>query len=265
VSAPALSVRELRVVLGRPPRRIAVDSLSFDLQPGEILGLVGESGCGKTKTAEAVMGLIPAAVGSVRARRLDLCGSALLDLPETALRRLRGRQISMVFQESLTALDPVFRAGGQVAAIFRRHRGMGRKQAGSAALDMLARVGFDDPPRVARLYPHQLSGGMRQRVAIAMAMACEPRVLIADEPTTALDVTTQAQVLDLLTRMARQTGTAVLLITHDLGVVAHYCDRALVMREGRAIEEAPVAALFAQPREPYTARLLAAARGEIAA
>jgi peptide/nickel transport system ATP-binding protein len=262
VSVPVLSVRELAVSLhgGARPHTV-VDAVSFDLHAGEVLALVGESGCGKTKTAEALMGLLPTRLATVRARRLHLGGKDLAGLPESALRRIRGREMSMVFQEPLTALDPVFRAGQQLAAVFRRHRGLNREQAREAALDMLRRVGFPDAAGILRCYPHELSGGMRQRVLIAMAMACSPQVLIADEPTTALDVTTQAQVLAQLTSLANAAGTAILLITHDLGIVAQYCDRALVMRGGRIIEEAPVGQLFASPAHPYTAELLALARG----
>ena len=259
---PVLAVRDLSVLLrdGRQPRAV-VDAISFDLHEGEVLALVGESGSGKTKTAEALMGLVPAAAGSVSARAIELCGTNLAALPEVRLRQVRGRDISMVFQEPLTALDPVFRAGDQLASVFRRHRGLGRSDARRASLAMLERVGFADAEHVLRSYPHQLSGGMRQRVVIAMAMACRPRVLIADEPTTALDVTTQAQVLARLTDMAGEAGTAILLITHDLGIVAHYCDRAAVMRMGRIVEQGDVEQVFAQPQHPYTAALLDAARG----
>ena len=265
MSSAALSVRDLTVTLHAGHRLNAVvDGISFDLLGGEVLALVGESGCGKTKTAEALMGLVPPRLGSVRARRLSLGERDLLALTEPALRRVRGREISMVFQEPLTALDPVFRAGEQIARVYQRHRGMGRRQARSAAAGMLQRVGFADAELALRSYPHELSGGMRQRVVLAMAMACQPRVLIADEPTTALDVTTQAQVLAQLTGLAQASGTSILLITHDLGIVAQYCDRALVMRRGQIVEEAPVGRLFASPAHPYTAELLAAARGEAA-
>ena len=262
MKTPVLSVRELSVSLRHGgERRTVVDAVSFDIEPGEILALVGESGCGKTKTAEALLGLVPAPSGHVTAHSIELCGSNLAALPEARMRQVRGRDLSMVFQEPLTALDPVFRAGHQLATVFRRHRRMDRKEARRASLDMLERVGFADAEHVFSSYPHQLSGGMRQRVVIAMAMACRPRVLVADEPTTALDVTTQAQVLKQLTEMAAEAGTAILLITHDLGIVAHYCDRALIMRAGRIVEQAAVSRLFSEPQHPYTADLLASSRG----
>ena len=265
MSTPVLSVRELSVSLrGSGGHNTVVDAISFDLFAGEVLALVGESGCGKTKTAEALMGLVPANVGSVRAACLRLGDLDLLALPESARRRIRGREISMIFQEPLTALDPVFRAGEQLTTVFRRHRGLGRQAAREAAVEALTRVGFADAELVLQSYPHELSGGMRQRIIIAMAMACQPQVLIADEPTTALDVTTQAQVLARLTSLAGAVGTATLLITHDLGIVAQYCDRALIMRHGRIVEEAPVDRLFAAPAHRYTTELLAAARGEAA-
>ena len=263
MTAPVLSVRELVVTLhGEPQSTALVDGIGFDLYAGEVLGLVGESGCGKTKTAEALMGLLPPEPAMSRTGRILLGETDLAGLPERALRRIRGRDISMVFQEPLTALDPVFPAGDPLMAVFRRHRGMNRRQARRAAMEMLAQVGFADTESVLRSYPHELSGGMRQRVLIAMAMACRPRVLIADEPTTALDVTTQAQVLARLTALAAASGTAILLITHDLGIVAQYCDRALVMLRGRIVEDAPIDCLFDQPTHPYTTELLAAARSE---
>jgi len=264
-TGPVLSVRELKVSLrAGAVSSTVVDGIGFDLHAGEVLALVGESGSGKTKTAEALMGLVPPELGSVSARRLMLAGNDLTRCDEAALRRVRGREISMVFQEPLTALDPVFRVGEQVAAVFRRHRGLNRRQAREAAAGMLSRVGLADRDRIMRSYPHELSGGMRQRIVIAMALACQPQVLIADEPTTALDVTTQAQVLAQLTSLAEASGTAVLLITHDLGIVAQYCDRALVMREGRIVEDAPTGQLLANPMHPYTAELVAIARGEAA-
>jgi len=260
VSGPVLSVRKLSVAMPDAGRLVpVVDDVSFDLQAGEVLALVGESGCGKTKTAEAIMGLLPREFSKVRAECIDLDGTDLLKLPESAMRKVRGRDISLVFQEPLTALDPVFAIGNQLASVFRRHQGQSGAQARQSSIEMLKRVGFPDTERVMRGYPHQLSGGMRQRIILAMAMACRPRVLIADEPTTALDVTTQAQVLAQLIGLGRAEGTAILLITHDLGVVAQYCDRALVMREGKIVERASVQDLFSAPRHPYTRTLLAAA------
>ncbi len=258
----ALSVRDLTVTLGgRNGAEVVVDGVSFDLHHGEVLALVGESGCGKTKTAEALMGLLPA-TAALQASRMALGDVDLARLSEREWQRLRGRDLSMVFQEPLTALDPVLRVGEQLSTIYRRHRGLDRRTALLASAEMLERVGFNDTEFTLRRFPQELSGGQRQRILLAMAMACEPTVLIADEPTTALDVTTQAQVLERLTALARAAETAILLITHDLGVVAHYADRAMVMRRGRILECAPTAELFAHPAQPYTVGLLAAARGE---
>jgi len=235
-----------------------VDSLNFSLHRGEILGLVGESGCGKSITAAALMGLVPSPLGIVEADQIMLGDKNLAQLDEASLRRVRGSEISMIFQEPLTALDPVFSIGSHLSTVIRRHQGKSRHQARLCAVEMLERVGMADADRIMQRYPHQLSGGMRQRVMIAMAMACRPKVLIADEPTTALDVTTQAQVLEQLSELGQSFGTAILLITHDLGVVAQACDRALIMYCGRIVEEATVAALFRAPTHPYTAGLLAA-------
>ena len=261
MSGPVLSIRGLTVTLltGEQTDTV-VDGVDFDLEEGEILALVGESGCGKSKTAEAIMDLLPAGLSHREARRLRLGETELGTLNEAAMRRVRGRDIAMVFQEPMTALDPVFTAGQQLAAVFRRHQGLSRQLARRAAGDLLKRVGLADIDRVLRSYPHELSGGMRQRVLIGMAMACRPRVLIADEVTTALDVTTQAQVLDRLVSLCRELGTAMLLITHDLGVVAQYADRALVMEQGRIVEQAGVKELFAAPQASYTAQLLGLSR-----
>jgi len=259
---PVLSVRNLSVSHFQAGRAsTVVEQISFDLSPGEVLALVGESGCGKTKTAEAIMGLLPRDGWIVRADAIKLDGSDLATLPESGLREVRGRKISMIFQEPLTALDPVFTVGNQLASIFRRHRGKTYQEAQQAAMSMLSKVGFADTRLVLKSYPHQLSGGMRQRVMIAMAMACRPLVLIADEPTTALDVTTQAQVLEQLTRLGQEYDTSVLLITHDPGVVAQYCNRALVMLDGRIVEDAGVKELFSRPQHDYTRRLLASVAG----
>ena len=257
-----LSIRNLSVSRHHPDGPVEiVKQLSFDLGEGEVLAMVGESGCGKSKTAEAIMGLLSGGAWQVRADTLELAGSSLLSLSEAGWRKVRGREISIIFQEPLTALDPVFTAGSQLCATLGRHRGKSRREARESSIAMLQRVGFADPFRIMQSYPHQLSGGMRQRVMIAMAMACRPRVLIADEPTTALDVTTQAQVLSQLIRLGRESGTSTLLITHDLGVVAQYCDRALVMLDGKIVEDATVAELFSRPRHVYTRSLLAAAPG----
>ena len=262
MNPPVLSIRKLSVSTPQQDGLPAiVDQVSFDLNAGEILAVVGESGCGKTKTAEAIMGLLSGEAWKVQADAIELDGSNLAALTEAGWQKIRGRKISMIFQEPLTALDPVFTAGSQLCSVFGRHRGKTGREARESSVDMLKQVGFADPGRIMRSYPHQLSGGMRQRVMIAMAMACRPRVLIADEPTTALDVTTQAQVLSQLTRLGRESGTSILLITHDLGVVAQYCDRALVMLDGRIVEQATVKDLFARPRHPYTRKLLACVPG----
>ena len=258
MSEAALSVQNLCVSLrGAGPARDVVRELGFDLGRSEVLALVGESGCGKTKTAQALMGLLPRDRWRTSADFVLLDGENVATLTDAGMRRVRGRRMSMIFQEPMTALDPVFTVGSQLGAVFRRHFGVSTRQAHGSAGEMLERVGFGDPAHVLKSYPHQLSGGMRQRVMIAMAMACTPRVLIADEPTTALDVTTQAQVLEQLISLARAEETAILLITHDLGVVAQYCDRALVMLDGAVVENAPVTELFARPRHDYTRRLLA--------
>jgi peptide/nickel transport system ATP-binding protein len=262
VSANVLSVRELSVFLREQgAERAVVDGVSFELAAGEVLALVGESGCGKSKTAEAIMDLLPVGQARWEADEIRLGGLDLARLGAEAMRRVRGRDLSMVFQEPMTALDPVFRVGNQLATLFRRHQGQSRRAAEASAEAMLRRLGMPDPAGVMRRYPHQLSGGMRQRVLLAMAMACRPKVLIADEPTTALDVTTQAQVLEDLVRLGTEAGTGILLITHDLGVVAHYADRALVMQRGRIVEQAGVEDLFAAPAHDYTRSLIAAARG----
>ena len=255
----ALSVRNLSVTLqtGMGLARV-VDSISFSLQEGEILGLVGESGCGKSITAAALMGLIPSSAGIVKSDQIMLGDKNLARLSEAGMRRIRGNEMSMVFQDPLTALDPVFSIGSQLSMVLRRHRGENRRQARRSSIEMLERAGMADSQRIMQSYPHQLSGGMRQRVLIAMAMASRPRVLIADEPSSSLDVSTQARILEQLGELGQRFGTAILLITHDLGVVAQVCDRALIMYCGRIVEEAPVKSLYSSPAHPYTAGLLAA-------
>jgi oligopeptide/dipeptide ABC transporter ATP-binding protein len=233
----------------------AVDGVSFDLDRGELLGLVGESGCGKSVTALSIMRLV-APPGRVVGGEILFEGEDLLKFSESRMRAIRGDDVAMIFQDPMTSLNPVFKVGEQIAEALRLHRGMNRKQARAAAIEAMQEVSIPDPARRADDYPHQLSGGMRQRVMIAMALACDPKLLIADEPTTALDVTIQAQILELLNELRRTRELAVLLITHDLGVVAEVADRVAVMYTGRIVEESPVNELFARPKHPYTEGLL---------
>jgi peptide/nickel transport system ATP-binding protein len=233
---------------------LAVDSASFTMAEREVLALVGESGCGKSVTSMALTGLLPANAevsGSVRFAERELVG-----LPENRLSGVRGRDVAYVFQEPMTSLNPVLTVGRQIREVLYRHQRMARSAASRRALELLNQVGIPEPERRLGEYPHQLSGGMRQRVMIAMALACRPRLLVADEPTTALDVTIQAGILDLLRTLSAEIGTAVLLITHDLGVVADIADRVVVMYAGRTIEESTVDGLFASPSHPYTRGLL---------
>lgn len=254
---PLLSVRDLRTEIDSEDGVVTpVDGMSFDLYGNEALALVGESGCGKTLTALSVMGLLPRGRGRVAGGEILFGGENLLEAPAARLRRIRGAEIAMIFQEPLSALNPVYRVGDQIAEVIRTHRAVGRAEAHRRAAGLLEQVGIPDATRRSRLYPHELSGGMRQRVMIAMAIALEPAVLIADEPTTALDATVQAQILELLSRVQRRLRSALLLITHDLGVVADLADRVVVMYAGRAVEQGSVYDLFARPRHPYTAGLL---------
>ncbi len=255
---PVLEVEDLRVRFqrrGEAPT-LAVDGVSFAVAPGETVGLVGESGCGKSVTSLATMGLLPTrgvqVTGSVR-----LDGEELLGASDRKLRKLRGKDMAMVFQDPLSSLNPTVSVGVQVTEVLAQHRGMKGDAAKTEAVDLLDRVGIPDPRRRLGEYPHQLSGGMRQRALIAMSLACSPRLLIADEPTTALDVTIQAQILELLKDLVQGSGTALVMITHDLGVVAGLCDRVHVMYAGRIIETAERRELFARPRHPYTGGLLA--------
>ena len=229
-----------------------IDDLSFDLAPGETLSLVGESGCGKSMTALAIMGLIPSPPGRVAGGSISLAGENLLQASDTRLRAVRGNDISMVFQEPMTSLNPVFTVGEQISETLRRHQGLNRRQAKALSIEMLDAVQIPLPARRINDYPHQLSGGMRQRVMIAMALACRPKVLIADEPTTALDVTVQAQIFDLMRAVGKETDAAIILITHDMGSVAEMAERVVVMYAGRKIEEGYVDDILARPRHPYT-------------
>ena len=256
-SDPILSIKDLVIRFhGEAGVVHAVNGLSLAVQRGEVLGLVGESGCGKSVTALAVLGLLPAPPARVEAGEILFEGRNLLDLDAEALRRIRGDRIAMIFQEPMTSLNPVFPVGTQIAEPLMVHRGLSRTRALERAVELLREVQIPAPEQRIREYPHQLSGGMRQRVMIAMALACRPAILIADEPTTALDVTVQAQILDLLQAMRREHGMAVLLITHDLGVVAQTADRILVMYSGEIVEAASAADMFARPRHPYTRGLL---------
>ena len=238
-----------------------LDEVAFQVRRGETLGLVGESGCGKSMTALAMMRLIPTPPGRITSGRVVLDGKDLLSLDEPAMRHYRGNRISMIFQEPMTSLNPAYTVGNQIGEAVRLHQGLDRKAATEAAVGMLEAVGI--PAARARVhdYPHQFSGGMRQRVMIAMALACKPDVLIADEPTTALDVTVQAQIFDLISDLRERTGTAVVLITHDMGAIAEMADRVAVMYAGRIVEEGSVAEVLQAPLHPYTRGLIACAPG----
>lgn len=257
MSSALLAVDDLTVQFRTASGPIAaVDRLSFAIAPGEVLGLVGESGSGKSVTALAVMRLL-SPPGRIAGGSIRLDGQELTTLPERAMRHLRGRRMAMVFQEPMASLNPVMRVGEQIAEAVRWHEPVSARAARARAVDLLGTVGMPAPGERARAFPQQLSGGMRQRAMIAMALACAPALLIADEPTTALDVTVQAQIMALLGDLRRRFGMALLLITHDLGLVAEQADRVLVMYAGRMVEEAPAVQLFAQPLHPYTAGLLA--------
>ncbi|MGE5147089.1 MAG: ABC transporter ATP-binding protein [Candidatus Eiseniibacteriota bacterium] len=256
---PILRIEDLRThFFTRDGVVRAVDGVSYAVAKGETLAVVGESGCGKSITALSILRLIPSPPGRIVGGAIWFEGRNLLALDEAEMRALRGNRISMIFQEPMTSLNPIMRIGAQLAETLELHQGLTRKQALARAVEMLALVRIAEPERRVRDYPHQLSGGMRQRVMIAMALSCNPQVLIADEPTTALDVTIQAQILDLIRDLKSKLGTAIVLITHDLAVVAENAERVVVMYAGRKIEEAPVAALFARPLHPYTRGLMAA-------
>lgn len=234
----------------------AVDGVSCYLDRGEALGIVGESGCGKSVTASSIMRIVPDPPGRIVSGEILLHGQDLVQLSQKEMRRIRGRRVAMIFQEPMSSLNPVFTIGDQIAEMFTLHKGMGKRAALDAAADMLDRVQIPAPRQRVSEYPHQLSGGMRQRAMIAMALACEPELLIADEPTTALDVTVQAQILDLMLNLKEDLGTAIQMITHDLGVIAEMADRIVVMYAGRVVEEASTVELFKNTLHPYTQGLL---------
>ncbi|HEX2496859.1 MAG TPA: ABC transporter ATP-binding protein [Gaiellaceae bacterium] len=257
MTEPLLDVRELSVRFDTDEGTVhAVDRMSLTLEPRQVLGIVGESGCGKSVTALSILGLLPKTATVTGSVSFD--GTELLGASRSDLRKIRGRQISFVFQEPMTSLNPVFRIGRQIDEVVQEHMNVSKRGARARALELLDLVHIPDPSRRVDEYPHQLSGGMRQRVMIAMALACDPKILIADEPTTALDVTIQAGILDLLREVRERLGTAIILITHNLGVVADLADRVVVMYAGRKAEEAPVRELFAHPQHPYTIGLLGA-------
>jgi peptide/nickel transport system ATP-binding protein len=258
MSTSLIDIANLKVVFHGDRGRTthAVDTVNFDLARGATLGIVGESGCGKSVTALAIMGLLPKTSAKVSGRvRFD--GVDLLHLSDNALRDLRGNRLAMIFQEPMTSLNPAYTIGEQIIEVLVRHRGLNGQQARRRAIELLRNVRIPSPEQRVDDYPHRLSGGMRQRAMIAMALACDPQLLIADEPTTALDVTIQAQVLELMRMLKEQTDAAIILISHDLGVVAEVCDEVAVMYAGEIVERAPVEALFEQPQHPYTVGLLA--------
>jgi oligopeptide/dipeptide ABC transporter ATP-binding protein len=254
---PILEVDNLRTHFFTPDGVVpAVDGVSYALEPGETLGVVGESGCGKSVTALSILRLVASPPGRIVGGAIRFQGTNLLELSEPEMERIRGNHISMIFQEPMTSLNPLQTAGHQISEAIALHQGLSRRDAMAKAVEMLRRVHMPEPERRAQAYPHQLSGGMRQRVMIAMALSCNPQVLIADEPTTALDVTIQAQILDLMRELRKTLGTAMVLITHDMGVVAENADRVVVMYAGRKVEEARVDDLFERPAHPYTRGLL---------
>ena len=240
----------------------AVDGVSFEVGPGETVGIVGESGCGKTVTALSILRLIPSPPGEiVSGSSIRLNDEELLEVKPARLREIRGNDIAMIFQEPMTSLNPVLTVGNQIGEVLRLHRGLSKREARAAGVALLAEVGIPEPDQRYDCYPHQMSGGMLQRVMIAIALSCEPRLLIADEPTTALDVTIQAQILDLLVSLQRRHGMALLLITHDLGVIAEVCDRVLVMYGGQIVEMGTTEEILTRPEHPYTQGLLASLPG----
>ena len=254
---PVLDVQDLKTVFRTRAGEVhAVNDVSFSLKPGELLGVVGESGSGKSVTMMSLLGLLPSPPADVRNGSVNFDGKDLLKVNQETLRSVRGGKIGFVFQDPMTSLNPVFTVGMQLAEPLRKHMGMNKKQAAARAQELLELVGIPDAKRRLLDYPHQFSGGMRQRVMIAIALACDPKVLIADEPTTALDVTIQAQILELMKELREKLGMAVIWITHDLGVIAGIADRVMVMYGGQVVEHAPVKELFGNPQHPYTRALL---------
>ena len=250
---PILSVRNLQTFFyTERGTALAVDDISFDISAGKTLAIVGESGCGKSMTALSLLRLVPNPPGKIVSGEIFFDGRDVLKLSDKEMREIRGNDISMIFQEPMTSLNPVFRIGDQIGSILRLHQGLSKQEAHKASIELLTQVGIPAPESRVKDYPHQMSGGMRQRVMIAMALACNPKVLIADEPTTALDVTIQAQILDLLRKLQKERGMAILLITHDLGVVAEMADEVAIMYAGKIIEQAPAQSLFNEKAHPYT-------------
>jgi oligopeptide/dipeptide ABC transporter ATP-binding protein len=257
VGETILEIRDLKTHFHTPDGVVkAVDGVSYSLKAGETLGVVGESGCGKSVTALSVLRLIPEPPGRITGGGIHFRGKDLTQMKTSELRKIRGNEISMIFQEPMTSLNPVFTVGFQIAEAVMLHQGLSKKDAFDKAAEMLDRVGIPLPFQRVKEYPHQLSGGMRQRVMIAMALSCNPSILLADEPTTALDVTIQAQILDLLYKLKDDFGTAIIMITHDLGLIAETCRRVVVMYAGKVVEEAPIEEIFANPQHPYTIGLL---------
>ncbi|TRY27100.1 ABC transporter ATP-binding protein [Brevibacillus sp. LEMMJ03] len=255
---PILQVERLQVTFRSDDGEVhPVSGVDFVVHEGETLGIVGESGCGKSVTSLSIMGLLPKGIGRVSGGRIWFQGRELTAMTPKEMQKIRGNEIAMIFQEPMTSLNPVFTVGEQLDEQIRLHLGLSKREARQRSVEMLRTVGIPRAEEIAKEYPHQLSGGMRQRVMIAMAMSCSPKLLIADEPTTALDVTIQAQILDLMRQLKERQGTSIIFITHDLGVVAEMCDRVIVMYAGQVIEEAPVRELFQHPQHPYTRGLIA--------